>query len=357
MKTNTNTGETCMTLTSKAIRTLGSAAMLALMSQGAAAEGKLNLYNWGDYINPELIDAFSKEFGVEVTLDTYSTNEEMLARIQAGAAGYDLVWPSVHMHDIMQQLGLLQPANPNQMPGWENIDPAALRSQADPNGDYCMPYAWGAVGIFYNKKLIPELKSWDEFFAYANANPGKVTMLDDLRETHGVGLIMTGSSVNSRNPDEIAKAEAFIAEQVPNIGAFRYDVIPLVTSGDIAAGHYYVGAVLNVLQDPENLGYVIPAEGATMYQEDICMLASAPNVENAKLFMQFMMRPESAAKNAERLTNGTVNTAALDLLPENLRSNPSINPPAEVRAKLQIFEDLGKDLRLYTKAWDRIKTN
>jgi spermidine/putrescine transport system substrate-binding protein len=120
------------------------------------------------------------------------------------------------------------------------------------------------------------VKGWTDFFAYAKANPGKITMLDDLRETLGVGLIMTGASVNSRDPDEISRAEEYISEQVPNIGAFRYDVIALVTAGDIAAGHYYVGAVLNALQDPENLGFVIPEEGATMYQEDICLLANAP---------------------------------------------------------------------------------
>jgi spermidine/putrescine transport system substrate-binding protein len=338
-------------------RLAGVASVLLVTTQLASAEGNLSLYNWGDYINPELIDSFSKEYSVDVTLDTYSTNEEMLARIQAGASGYDLVWPSVHMHDIMQKLELLQPAHPNEMKGWENIDKAAMRSQEDPNGDYCLPYAWGAVGILYNKKQIPELTSWKEFFEYGKEHPGKITMLDDLRETLGVGLIMNGASVNSRDPAEVEKAEAYILEQKPNIGAFRYDVIPLVTSGDIAAGHYYVGGVLNVLQNPDLLGFVIPEEGATMYQEDVCLLKTAPNPDNAKLFMEFLMRPENAAKNSERLTNGVVNTAAVDLLPEELKSNPSINPSPEVRAKLQIFEDLGKDLRTYTRAWDRVKAN
>ena len=338
-------------------RLAGVASVLLMTTQLASAEGNLSLYNWGDYINPELIDAFSKEYSVNVTLDTYSTNEEMLARIQAGASGYDLVWPSVHMHDIMQKLDLLQPAHPNEMKGWENIDKGAMRSHEDPNGDYCLPYAWGAVGILYNKEQIPELTSWKEFFEYGKEHPGKITMLDDLRETLGVGLIMNGASVNSRDPAEVEKAEAYILEQKPNIAAFRYDVIPLVTSGDIAAGHYYVGGVLNVLQNPDLLGFVIPEEGATMYQEDVCLLKTAPNPDNAKLFMEFLMRPENAAKNSERLTNGVVNTAAVDLLPEELKSNPSINPSPEVRAKLQIFEDLGKDLRIYTRAWDRIKAN
>ncbi|OUS04004.1 ABC transporter substrate-binding protein [Rhodobacterales bacterium 52_120_T64] len=335
----------------------GAATMLALSASMASAEGNLSLYNWGEYINPQVIEKFSAEFDVEVTLDTYSTNEEMLARLQAGATGYDLVWPSVHMHDIMQKTGLLQPAYVNQMPGFENIDPGAIRSIEDPTAEYCLPYAWGAVGIFYNKELIPELTSWEQFFEYARENPGRVTMLDDLRETIGVGLIMTGSSVNTGDPDEIAAAEAYIMEQKPNIGAFRYDVIPLVTSGDMAASHWYVGAVLNVNQNPDLLGFVVPEEGATMYQEDICLLASAENSDNAKLFMQFMMRPDISAMNTERLTNGSVNTAAIELLPEELKGHPAVNPTAEVRATLQIFDDLGKALRLYTRAWDRIKTN
>lgn len=333
------------------------ATTLALAAPMASAEGKLSLYNWGEYINPEVIEKFSQEYDVEVTLDTYATNEEMLARLQAGATGYDLVWPSVHMHDILQKLGFLQPAGVNQMPGFENIDPEAIRSKEDPSAEYCLPYAWGAVGIFYNKELIPELTSWQQFFDYARENPGRITMLDDLRETIGVGLIMNGHSVNSQDPDEIAAAEAFIMEQKSNIGAFRYDVIPLVTSGDMAASHYYVGAVLNVNQNPDLLGFVIPEEGATMYQEDVCLLASAPNPENAKLFMEFLMRPEVSAMNTERLTNGSVNTAAIDLLPDELKQHPAVNPPAEVRAKLQIFDDVERALRLYSRAWDRIKTN
>lgn len=339
------------------LKLMATAIALALSAPMASAEGNLALYNWGEYINPEVIEKFSTEFDVEVTLDTYSTNEELLARLQAGATGYDLVWPSVHMHDIMQKTGLLQPAGVNQMSGFENIDPGSIRSKEDPTAEYCLPYAWGAVGIFYNKELIPELTSWQQFFDYAKENPGRVTMLDDLRETIGVGLIMTGSSVNSTDKEEIAAAEAYIMEQKPNIGAFRYDVIPLVTSGDMAASHWYVGAVLNVNQNPDLLGFVVPEEGATMYQEDICLLASAPNPDNAKLFMQFMMRPDISALNTERLTNGSVNTAAIELLPEELKDHPAVNPPADVRAKLQIFDDLGRALKLYTRSWDRIKTN
>ena len=228
-------------------------ALLCFVAASAHAEGKLALYNWGDYINPQILEKFGKEYDVKVSLDTYASNEEMLAKIQAGATGYDIVWPSVHMHDIMSKLDLLEKTEPNKMPGFANIDKAALRAKSDPKGEYCVPYAWGTVGIVYNRKKIPQLKSWKEFFEYAAKNPKKVTMLDDMRETLGVGLIMNGKSVNSRNPADIKAAQELILKQKPNIGAFSYEVIPLVQSGDMHAAHYFVGAMIYVLEKPDTL--------------------------------------------------------------------------------------------------------
>lgn len=340
----------------RTVRTLVCALACALPTL-APAEGKLSLYNWGDYINPEILEKFGKEHGVKVTLDTYASNEEMLAKIQAGATGYDIVFPSVHMHDIMAKLGLLAKTDVNRMPGFANIDKAALRSKSDPAGEYCLPYAWGTVGIVYNRTKIPELKSWKQFFEYARKNPKKVAMLDDMRETLGVGLILDGKSVNSRKPEDVKAAQDRILAQKANIGAFTYEVIPLVQSGDLHAAHYFVGAMMYVLEKPDTLAYVIPEEGATMYQEDICVLKSAPNKANALKFLEFMMRPEISVLNTIQQKNGSVNTKAMALLPPALRDNVNINPPASVRAKLQIFEDLGKDLKLYDRAWTKVKTN
>jgi spermidine/putrescine transport system substrate-binding protein len=333
------------------------AALLAAATLPAQAAGELHLYNWGEYINPEVLDKFSKELDVKVSLDTYASNEEMLAKIQAGATGYDLVWPSVHMNDIMLQLGLLEKTNVHQMAGFANIDKAHLRTKNDPNGEFCLPYAWGTVGIFYNKKFIPEMKSWKEFFEYAAKNPGKVIMLDDMREVIGVGLILNGKSVNTRNEEEIKAAEQLILSHKPNIGAFTYEALPLIQSGDMHAAHFFVGANLFVLKEPDKLGYVVPEEGATMYQENICMLTSAPNKENALKFLEFFMRPEVSVLNTVQQTNGSVNIGARELLPDNMKNNPQMNPPPEVVKKLQIFEDMGADLKLYDRAWTRIKTN
>lgn len=328
---------------------------VALSCHAAAAQGELNMYNWGDYINPEVLTRFSDETGIEVTLDTYGTNEEMLAKIQAGATGYDIVFPSVHMRDIMQKLGLLYDAKVNTLPGFENIDPANKRSKTDPESSFCLPYAWGAVGIFYNKDEAGEIESWEDFFALPDQGK-KITMLDDLRETIGVALIMTGHSVNTTDPEALEEAEQWLLDRKDKISAFSYDIVPLVQAGDIAAAHWYVGATLYTLQEPDKLGFVIPEEGATMYQEDMCILESAPNKENAVKFLEFYMQPEIAALNVEQQVNGTPNMPARDLLPANLKSNPNTNPPPEVMQKLQIFEDLGADLRKYDRVWTKVRT-
>jgi spermidine/putrescine transport system substrate-binding protein len=329
--------------------------MIASFAGSASAEGKLSLYNWGDYINPKVLERFSEEFGVEVSLDTYGTNEEMLAKIQAGASGYDIVFPSVHMHDIMQQLGLLARTDIGSHPDFKNIDPQFLRSKMDPKAEYCLPYAWGSVGIVYNRKKAEGIESWADFFALAEKGE-KIIMLDDLRETLGVGLIMNGHSVNSRDEAEVSQAADYIVERLGNISAFTYDSIPLVQSGDVAAAHWYVGANIFAQDMPDVLKYIIPKEGATMYQEDMCVLASAPNKDNAIRFMQFYLRPEIAALNVSQQLNGTPNRPALDLIPTAIRENESIYPPQDVLDKLQIFEDLGQDLKLYNREWTRVKT-
>ena len=302
-----------------------------------------------------MLDAFTEETGIAVTLDTYGSNEEMLAKIQAGATGYDIVFPSVHMHDILFQLGLLAKTDIGQAPGFENIDPQFIRAKTDPEAEYCLPYAWGNVGIVYNKALAGEITSWEDFFALGSEGQ-KITLLDDLRETIGIGLIMTGSPVNSTDPAEVEAAADYIVDHLQGVTAFTYDSVPQVISGDVAAAHWYVGANIFVADNSDTIAYVIPEEGATLYQEDMCVLASAPNPEAAKKFLEFYLRPEIAALNVKQQMNGTPNIPAQDLIPAEIASNPTIYPPQEVIDRLQIFEDLGRDLQLYNTEWTRIKT-
>lgn len=333
----------------------GLAASLALMAGMAQAEETLALYNWGDYINPEILTKFTEETGIKVTLDTYSSNEEMLAKIQAGATGYDIVFPSVHMNDIMLKLGLLEKTDINLSPDFKNIDPANLRSKEDPTSSYCLPYAWGTVGVFYNEKLTGPISSWAEFFAVPEKTGGKITLLDDMREVLAIGLMVNGKSVNSTDPADIQLATDYVLAHKASVSAFTYDSMAMLGSGDIAAAHFFVGG--NVLfVDMPDIKYMIPSEGATMYQENICVLASAPNKENAKKFMEFYLRPEIAAMNVAQQYNGTANVPARDLIPETIKNNPNITVSADTIARLHIFEDIGASLKLYDRAWNTIRT-
>ena len=340
----------------KMLKVICSLVFLFVFPNTLKAEGKLNLYNWGDYINPAVLKKFTAETGIEINLDVYGSNEEMLAKLQGGATGYDIVFPSVHFHDILFKLGLLHETKINESPLFKNIDKDFIIAKTDPEGSWCLPYARGTVGIFYNKNIVPSLNSWEEFFAIPDKYNGKITMLDDPRETIGVGLIVNGNSVNSTDVSEVKEAAAFISKNLDNISAFSYDIISLLQSGDIAAAHWYVGGLYYVFEDPEGkLEYTVPKEGATMYQEDMCVLESAPNKENARKFMEFYLNPENPALNTAQQLNISANAPSRDLLADNLKNNPYINPPSEAYEKLQIFDDLGEDIKIYDREWTKVK--
>lgn len=345
-----------MTILTGALRRLGLIALTALLPTGAFAD-ELNIYNWGEYINPAVLKKFEEETKIKVNLSTYSSNEEMLAKIQGGATGYDIVFPSVHMQDIMAKLDLLEKTDINTYPGFKNIDPQFLRTKSDPKGEYCLPYAFGTVGILYNRKVLgKDITGWKDLIATVKAKNLKFTLLDDMREVLGVGLILNGHSVNSTKPDELQQAADTVIAMKPYVAAFTYDSRPMVQSGDVAAAHFFIGAMIDVFGNPKDLGYVIPEEGATMYQEDICVLKTAPNKANAIKFLQFYTRPEVAALNVSQQTNGTPNLPARQLTPENIKNSKEINPTDETMKRLQIFQDLGGGIRQFDRAWTKVKT-
>lgn len=337
------------------MKALGIASVVALAAGMAQADGTLALYNWGDYINPEVLTKFTAETGIAVTLDTYASNEEMLAKIQAGATGYDIVFPSVHMNDIMIKLGLLEKTGINAHADFKNINPAFLRAKEDAASEYCLPYAWGTVGIFYNETVTGPIAGWADLLAVPEKTGAKITLLDDMREVLAIGHFMNGTKVNSVEPAEVQAAADYVLAHKAGVSAFTYDVVPLLAAGDIAAAQFFVGANVAFAETP-NIKYIIPAEGGTMYQENACVLASAPNKDNAKKFLEFYLRPEIAAMNVGQQYNGTPNTPANELTPEAIKSNPAINISGETMTRLQIFEDIGAGLKLYDRAWNTIRT-
>ncbi|MGG6892523.1 polyamine ABC transporter substrate-binding protein [Rhizobium sp. BR 315] len=345
-----------MTILKGVFRRLGLVALTALLPTAVLAD-ELNIYNWGEYINPAVLQKFEEESKIKVNLSTYSSNEEMLAKIQGGATGYDIVFPSVHMQEIMAKLNLLEKTDINTYEGFKNIDPKFLRAKSDPKGEYCLPYAFGTVGILYNRRVLgKDITGWKDLVATVKAKHLKFTLLDDMREVLGVGLILNGHSVNSTKSEDLQQAADAVIDMKPYVAAFTYDSRPMVESGDIAAAHFFVGSMINVFGNPKDLGYVIPEEGATMYQEDMCVLKTAPNKANAIKFLQFYTRPEVPALNVAQQTNGTPNVPARQLTPENIKNSKEINPTDETMKRLQIFENLGPGLRQFDRVWTKVKT-
>jgi len=334
-------------------------AAATMASSSASAEEQLNLYNWSVYINPEILTDFSKETGIKVNLDTYGTNEEMLAKIQAGATGYDIVFPSVHMQDIMTNLNLLQPAGIKDLEGYDNIDQKYFLAKTDPEKTICLPYNRGTSGLMYNKKLLGETSAdtWKVVFEPPAELHGKIAMLDDVRETIGAALMYNGFSINSTDPKELAQARDTVLKAKPYWAAMLTDGIgDKVVNGDFVVAQWWSGTVVQTMDTkPEDIGYAIPQEGTNGFQEDMCLLASAPNVEAAKRFFEYLMRPEVNAKNTNWLRGWSTNKAALPLIDPQLTSNPSIYPDAELFNRLQVIQDVGDKIRLYDKVWTDIK--
>lgn len=330
-----------------------------LLNAPALSAAELNLYNWTVYINPDILSDFSKETGIKVNLDNYGTNEEMLAKIQAGATGYDIVFPSVHMQDIMTKLQLLQPAGIKALKGYDNIDQKYFLAKTDTDHNICLPYNRGTSGLMYNKKLIggTPVDTWKVVFDPPAELRGKIAMLDDVRETIGAALMYNGFSINSTDPKELAKARDTILKAKPYWAAMLTDGIgDKVINGDFVVAQWWSGTVVQTMDTkPDEIGYAIPKEGTNGFQEDMCLLASAPNVESAKRFFEYMMRPEVNAKNTNWLRGWSTNKAALPLIDPKLTANTSIYPNDEVFKRLQLLRDVGDKVTLYDKIWTDVK--
>jgi spermidine/putrescine transport system substrate-binding protein len=336
-----------------------SVCMVTLSASGAFAAGKLALYNWSIYIDPEILTDFTKETGIDVTLDNYGNNEELLAKIQAGATGYDIVFPSVHMQDIMTQLDLLQPVGLQDLKGHENIDDKYFKAKTDPDHQNCLPYNWGSTGLLVNKAMTNgiEVNSWKVVFDPPEALKGKIAMLDDVRETIGAALIYNGYSINSTDPKELAAARDTIKKAKPYWAAMLTDGVgDKVVNGDFAIGHWWSGSAAQTVDTaPDKVEFVLPKEGVNGFQEDMCLLKSAPDVTEAKAFFEYMLRPEVAAKNANWLRGGTPNKAALPLIDAALKNNPALYPDDATFKTFQLVQDLGDKIRLWDTVWTQVK--
>ncbi|HEX6255013.1 MAG TPA: spermidine/putrescine ABC transporter substrate-binding protein [Euzebyales bacterium] len=327
-------------------------------------DGELVLYNWTEYIDPELIDKFRDEFGVDVIEDFYPSNEEMLARVQGGGSGFDVVVPSDYMVGIMIDQDLLLQLDKDAIPNAENVAEDFTEPPFDPELAFSMPYQWGTTGLglsLADTSDDPEA-TWGWIFdpEMGGDLDGRISMLDDPREAMAAALSYLGYSINSTNEDEIREAADLIAETTDRLAAFDSDQYEdLLISGETAVAHGYSGDFfLNFDENDawDDFVYLIPQEGAVRWVDTMAVLADAPHPCTAHAFINFILD----ARNGAQLTNwnfyGSPNAAAEEFIDAEILEDPAIYPPEDVLEQLQFLEDTGETETLYTDLFTEAKS-
>jgi spermidine/putrescine transport system substrate-binding protein len=316
---------------------------------------ELNIYNWSTYIAPDIIPNFEKEFGVKVNYDLFDSNEELLAKIQPGNPGYDIIVPTGYMVEIMINLGLLEEINHDNIPNLANVDPKFLDPPFDPGNRHCVPYQWGTIGIGYNIKATGgEIDSWQVMFDEKYA--GRIAWLDDPRVVIGIALLMLGYDMNTTNPDEINEARELLLKQKPLVAAYAPDTGQiLLDEGEVDITMEFSGDVFQVMEENPDLRYVIPKEGSEIWTDNLCIPKGAPHKELAEKFMSYILDARVGADLSNYIRYGTPNKASLPLINEEDRNNRAIYPSPEIMERLEFIKDVGEATLLYDEAWTEIK--
>ena len=316
--------------------------------------------NWGEYIDPEIIDLFEEETGIDVIYEEFETNEIMYPKIQSGAIAYDVVCPSDYMIQRMIENDLLAEINYDHIPNLKYIGDNYMKMsrQFDPENKYSVPYLWGTVGILYNKKMVDEpVDSWG--ILWDKKYEDSILMQDSVRDAFAVALKYLGYSLNSTDLDELEAAKNLLIEQKPLVQAYVIDQVrDKMIGGEAALGVIYSGEALYCQQENPDLDYVIPKEGTNIWIDSWVIPKNAKNVENAEAFINFLCRPDIAKMNFDYITYSIPNTAGRDLIEdESLRNSPIAFPDDSKLENCETFRFLGDDNdALYNRLWREIKS-
>ena len=350
----------------------GNAAGSSSADNGGNRSGsnELYVYNWGEYIDEDVIDQFEEETGIKVIYDMFETNEEMYPVIETGGVNYDVVCPSDYMIQKMRENDLLAEINFDNVPNLDQIDPTYLEMSKsfDPENKYSVPYTWGTVGILYNTKKLEELGMdvptkwsdlWDERL------DGEILMQDSVRDAFMVALKKDGYSMNSDNEDELQQAKQDLIDQKPLVQAYVIDQVrDKMIGGEAAISVIYSGEMLYIQNEVKDLSldydlkYVIPEEGTNLWIDSWVIPKNAKNKENAEKWIDFLCRPEIAKANFEYITYPTPNKGAFELLDEDMQNNKAVFPDIDSLKDSEVYQYLGDDTdAIYNELWKEVKAN
>ena len=314
---------------------------------------QLFLFNWGNYIDPELIKEFEAETGIQVVYETFDSNDAMEAKLKQGGTRYDIVFPSESSITKLVNQNLLQKLDHSKIKGLENISPFLLNSPVDNGNQYTIPYFWGTVGIMVNTKYIDpaSIQTWSDLWKEDFKN--KVLVLDGNREALGMALQSLGYSLNSKNENELHAAEVKLKELKPNVRAvLNEEIKTMMKLEEAPIGMGYSGDAAAVAEENPNVQYILPKDGSAVWTDNFAIAHTAVNVEGAYAFINFMLRPENAARNAEYVGYSTPNEKAKELMDPEVTSDETFYPSEVIINSLEHYEYLGNDwIQKYNEAF------
>jgi spermidine/putrescine transport system substrate-binding protein len=324
--------------------------------------GELFVYNWEEYIHPDTIPSFEKEFGVKVIYDTYPGNEQLLAKLQAGGSRYDVVFPTHNFVPIHVSQGLLAPLNLENIPNLKNISSRFVDTSVDPGNKYSVPYLWGMTAMGHNTKYTkddPNNNSWALMFESGPERySGNLGFTDEMEEVMATALAYLGYSVNSRNKDELMEAGEVLMKIKPHVKAFfpGQDEAKALITEDVIVGHAWNGPVVQANRENPDVQWLLPKEGGTAWFDNMAIGKDAPHKFTAEAFMNYMLRADVSANNAEEGGYATPNNIAIEkYVPAEIAQNPGIYPTDKELARLEFLAVIPDHiLPIYDDIWTRV---
>ena len=321
--------------------------------------GKLYVYNWGEYIDEDVISEFEDEYGIDVIYDMFETNEIMFAKLAQDNSAYDVVCPSDYMIQKLIENDMLKELDFSSIPNAANIGTQYFEQSRDfdPENKYSVPYCWGTVGILYNKTMVDDtVDSWD--ILWDEKYNGQILMQDSVRDAMMVALLKNGYSLNTTDPDEVAVATADLVAQKPLVQAYVVDQVrDKMIGGEAALGVIYSGEAIYTARENPDLVYVVPKEGTNVWIDSWVITKDSKNSENALKWIDFMCRGDIALRNFEYITYSTPNVVAQENIEDEDIKNSEVAFPDLTKISTESYKYLGYDAdRLYNDAWMEVKS-
>ncbi|MGG6296162.1 ABC transporter substrate-binding protein [Leptolyngbya sp. AN02str] len=326
--------------------------------EAAASADTLHVYSWSAYIDEDLLKQFEQETGIRVIADIYDSNETMLARMQAGGGQqYSVIYPSDYMVETMKELDLLLPLDGDRLPKTADLLEQWQDPPYDPGNEMSFPYAWGTTGLIYNAAELGEIEDWDYLWDNQRQLSRRMTLLNDVREVMGMALKSLGYSNSTQDPDEIEAAYELLAELKPDLNSFTTDGWrDQIIVGDLLVAHAYSVDGIDAMQENPDLQYVVPASGATVWTDAVVIPKSAPNVDAAYAWLNYILAADTSAPIVSRLRLATPNKQAFELMPDELKSDETLFPPDEVLAKCEVLATVGDAAEIYDRYWTQLNS-